>query len=97
MKIEFTRGGEKVSTDGWARDLSESGIGAFVGTEMFLEQLATVLIPLGPDRELAVPVKVVRILGTEYGFQFLALSSTQREQIRQLVATSRIIPYQPLA
>jgi len=97
VKIEVTRSGEKVVTGGWARDLSESGMGAFVGTELFLEEMATVRIPLGPDLELAVPARVVRSLGTEYGFQFLALSPTQRDQIRRLLAPTKIIPFQPLA
>jgi hypothetical protein len=96
VKIEVTRRGEKVVTDGWARDLSESGMGAFVGTELFVDEVATVRIPLGRDLELAVPTRVVRSLGTEYGFQFLALSSTQREQIRRLLQPSKVIPYQPV-
>jgi hypothetical protein len=32
-------------------------------------------------------------VGTEYGFQFTALSGKQRDQIRGLLAATKVIPY----
>jgi hypothetical protein len=95
VKIEVVRGEEKIVTDGWARDLSESGMGAFVGTELFLGERVTIRIPLGNDVELAVPAQIARNLGTEYGFQFVALSRTQRDQIGTILAASKALPYSP--
>jgi hypothetical protein len=44
---------------------------------------------------LLIPAQVTRKVGTEYGFQFTALSPMQRDQIRSVLATSRIIPFAP--
>jgi hypothetical protein len=98
IKIEVRRGQEVVATEGWTRDLSESGLGAFVGAELQLGEVATVTIPLGGgDRQIVVPAKVSRNLGTQYGFQFTALSSVQREQIRKVLEKSKTIPYSTMA
>ena len=45
----------------------------------------TLEIPLAHSAKLMVPAKVARCLGTQYGFQFTALSAEQREQIRSVV------------
>jgi len=95
VKIEIKRGQEIVSTEGWARDLSESGMGAFVGFEMFVGEHTTLRIPLSRHVELVVPATVTRNLGTEYGFQFTALSGPQRDHIRKALAASKVIPYVP--
>ena len=92
VKIELEREGEKRSTEGWARDLSESGLGAFVGTELFLGELATLRVPLPNGTELVIPAKIIRSRGTEYGFQFTALSRQQRDEIGAILATSKVIP-----
>jgi hypothetical protein len=39
-----------------------------------------------------IPAKVVRALGTEYGFQFTALSAEQRRQIRAALKERPAIP-----
>jgi hypothetical protein len=39
-----------------------------------------------------IPAKVVRALGTEYGFQFTALSAEQRRQIRETLEERPAIP-----
>lgn len=92
VKIEVVRERETRSMAGWARDLSESGLGAFVGAKLFRGELATVRIPLRNEIELVIPARITRNLGTEYGFQFTALSRKQREQIRSVLAVSKIIP-----
>ena len=93
VKIEVVRDRETRVKDGWARDLSESGMGAFVGTELILGELATLKIPLRNAGELVIPARVSRNVGTEYGFQFTALSGKQRDQIRALLAATKVIPY----
>jgi hypothetical protein len=86
VKIEVTREQGKSLTEGWARDLSESGMGAFVGAQLIVGELATLRIPL-PDRgELVIPARITRNFGTEYGFQFTALSRQQRDQINRVLA-----------
>jgi PilZ domain len=95
VKIEVIRDGQTRLIEGWARDLSESGLGAFVGTELVSGELAMLRIPLNNEMALVIPGKVVRNLGTEYGFQFTALSRKQRDQIRSVLAAKRIIPYLP--
>lgn len=95
VKIEIVRGSGTIFTEAWARDLSESGLGAFAGLELFVGELATLRIPLREGVEITVPARVSRNLGTEYGFQFTALSGTQRDQIRKTLATSKMIPYSP--
>jgi len=71
--------------EGWARDLSESGLGAFVGQALELGEIVTLDIPVAAAESVAVEAEVVRCLGTEYGFQFITLSPTQRSQIRDAV------------
>jgi len=41
----------------------------------------------------AIPAQVVRALGTEYGFQFTALSLEQRMQIQATLKSHPVIPY----
>ena len=95
VKIEVVRGAEKLVTDGWARNLSESGLGAFVGTELRVGELATLRVPLHAELELVVPATITRSLGTEYGFQFTALSREQRDEIRHILKVSKLIAYSP--
>jgi hypothetical protein len=95
FKIRIERPEGPLETEGWSRDLSESGLGAFVATPINPGESATLRIPLGHGAELVIPTKVTRILGTQYGFQFMALSSEQRDQILHAVAGKKAIAYQP--
>lgn len=94
FKIQIDRPQGPVATEGWARDISESGVGAFVATPLEMGESATLRVPLAKGVELVVPAKVTRILGTQYGFQFQALSAQQRDQILRAVAGKRAMPYQ---
>jgi hypothetical protein len=96
FKIEIDRLEGTLVTEGWARDLSESGMGAFVATELVVGELAKLRIPLPDGVELVVPARVSRSLGTQYGFQFTALSLTQRKEILRVLGKSRAIPYIPI-
>jgi hypothetical protein len=94
-KIRIERPDGPLETEGWVRDISESGVGAFVATPINSGEIATLRIPIGTGRELVVPAKVTRILGTQYGFQFTALSAEQRDDIQHAIAGKKAIPYQP--
>lgn len=95
FKIEIERLDETLVTEGWARDLSESGLAAFVATELAMGERATLRIPLSNGVELVIPARVARCLGTQYGFQFTALSLTQRKEILRVLAQRKAIPYIP--
>ena len=94
FKIQIDRPQGPLSTEGWARDISESGIGAFVATPLEMGESATLRVPLAKGVELVVPAKVTRILGTQYGFQFQALSAQQRDEILRAVAGKKAMTYQ---
>ena len=82
VRIRLQRGSQKLSLQGWVRNLSESGLGAFVAEALVLGELVTLELPLPDSSKQVIPAQVVRALGTEYGFQFTALSAEQRQQIR---------------
>jgi hypothetical protein len=92
IQIRLERDSQKLSLQGWARDLSESGLGAFVAEALIRGEFVTLEIPMPPSEKQAIPAKVIRTLGTEYGFQFTALSAEQRRQIRTTLQGRPAIP-----
>lgn len=94
IQIRLDRDGEKFSLPGWARDLSESGLSAFAAEALALGELVTLEIPLSDSGQITIPSKVSRALGTEYGFQFTALSAEQRGLIRKALKGHAIIPFE---
>ncbi len=93
IQIRLERGNQKVNLQGWARDLSESGLGAFVADSLMLGESVTLEIPLPGSDKLIIPAIVIRAVGTEYGFRFTALSAEQRRQMRAAVKGRPTIPY----
>jgi len=93
IRIRFERDYEKFNLPGWARNLSETGLGGFVAEPLTLGTLVTLEIPLSESDQQMIPAKVVRALGTEYGFQFTALSAEQRRQIQATLRGRPPIPY----
>ncbi len=93
IQIRLQRDSRKLSLQGWARNLSESGLAGFVAEALTLGELVTLEIPLPDSGKQVIPAKVVRALGTEYGFQFTALSAEQRQQIRATLKERPTIPY----
>jgi len=75
------------------RDLSESGLGAYVADALFLGEFVTLEIPMPDSQKQIIPAQVVRTVGTEYGFQFTALSPEQRGRIRATLDTRPAIPF----
>ena len=93
IRIRLERDSRKLGLQGWARNLSESGLGAFVAEPLTLGELVTLEVPLRDFNKQAIPARVVRALGTEYGFQFTALSAEQRRQIQATLEGHPVIPY----
>jgi hypothetical protein len=85
--------GERLSLPCWVRNLSESGLGAFVAGVLTLDESVTLEMPLPESDKLVIPAKVVRALGTDYGFQFTALSAEQRTLIRAMLKGQPVIPH----
>jgi hypothetical protein len=94
--IRFVRGEQKFSAQGWARDLSESGLAAFVAERLELGEVVTLQLPLGEIGKETIAAKVSRKLGTQYGFQFTALSAKQRRAIQAVLKVQKEIPYHPV-
>jgi hypothetical protein len=85
IRISLQRGSEDLGMEGWARDISETGLSAFTARGLTVGELVTLEIPLALSSRVRIPAKVVRCLGTQYGFQFTALSPNQRAEIRSAV------------
>jgi hypothetical protein len=90
-QIRLERDQRKLSLQGWVRDLSESGLRAFVAEPLLMGESVVLEVPLANDKQV-IPAKVVRVLGTEYGFQFVALSAEQRGQIQATLKGCPAIP-----
>jgi len=85
FRISLQRNGQPVVVEGWARDISESGLGAFVGQAINPGEVVTVMLPIPGLEKASLQAKVARVVGTEYGFQFLTLSPSQRSHIQALI------------
>jgi PilZ domain len=82
IDIRLQRGEKALILLGWARDLSESGLRAFVADPLEKGESVICEIPLSGNDKQVIPAKVVRSLGTDYGFEFTALSAEQRDHIQ---------------
>lgn len=76
--IRFSRGVHNYSVRGWARDLSESELGALLAEQLVIGEHVTLSIVLTSTQKEKIPAQVMRQVGTQYGFQFTALSFKQR-------------------
>lgn len=85
IRIRLQRASQNLTMEGWARDISETGISAFVAQGLVVGEFVTLEIPLASSSWHSIPAKVARCMGTQYGFQFTALSHAQRENIRLVV------------
>ena len=93
IRICVERSPQNLVMDGWARDISETGLCAFVAHGLILREDVTLEIRLSPAEKLTIPARVVRSLGTQYGFQFRALSADQRAEILSTVKGRREVPF----
>ena len=90
--IRCQRGNRNISVHGWVRDLSESGLGAFVADQLVVGENVTLLLSLSTSGKEEIPARVSRQLGTQYGFQFLALSNKQRRAIQIALSGEPVTP-----
>jgi len=91
--IHFRRDGVNFAVQGWTRDLSETGLGAFIAEALTVGELVTLEIPLLAAGRKEIPAQVSVRLGTRYGFQFTALSTEQRIDIQTALKVQPVIPY----
>jgi PilZ domain len=82
-----------MAVHGWVRDLSVSGLGAFVAEQLLVGETVTLLLSLPTSGKQEIPARVARQLGTQYGFQFTGLSKEQRAAIRAALGRQPAIPY----
>ena len=92
IDIRLLRGQQEMNLQGWARDLSESGLRAFVADPLEKGKSVVFVIPLSDIDKQVIPAKVVRALGTDYGFEFTALSSEQRAHIQTVLTKCPALP-----
>jgi hypothetical protein len=85
IQILLERDGQSLTVQGWTRNLSESGVNAFVARSQSLGEFVMLEIPFPEAASRDIPAQGVRALGTEYGFQFTALSIEQHQQIQTAV------------
>ena len=93
IRIRLQRDTQRLTLEGWSRDLSESRLGAFVAQALVLGEFVTLEIPLPGSDKQVIPTKIARALGTEYGFQFTALSAEHPTRIRATLKGHPAIPY----
>jgi hypothetical protein len=82
--IRFRRGNRNMAAHGWVRDLSESGLGAFVAEPLVVGETVSLLLSLPTFGKEEIPTRVALQLGTQWGFQFTALSHEQRAAMQAL-------------
>jgi PilZ domain len=92
IDIRLQRGEQKLNLQGWARDLSESGLRAFVADTLVKGEFVVFEIPLSDINKQVIHAKVVRSLGTDYGFEFTALSAEQRNHIQDVLRKCPALP-----
>jgi|SRR4051812_31002796 hypothetical protein len=91
IQVRLCRDNQNRTVTGWARDLSEGGLGAFVAEELILGELVVLLVPLAQSSKEEFAACVTRQVGTQYGFQFTALSAEQRQAIRSAMKRQPVV------
>jgi len=92
IDIRLQRGTQELNLQDWARDLSESGLHAFVAEPIEKGESVVFELPLSDIDKQVIPAKVVRALGSDYGFEFTALSSEQRSHIQTVQTKCPALP-----
>jgi hypothetical protein len=88
VSVHTFRSGEDISFWGRSTELGEDGIGATLTGELEPGEVVSMelLLPMAP-----FPIKFRALVryrdGLRHGFEFLALSAAQREEIRRVCAT----------
>ncbi len=90
IRVRVIRDNKEVMLLAWARDISESGLGAFVAESLNLHEDVFLYLPLESCAD-GISARVVRASGSQCGFQFTTLSSTQRREILEAVKAQPIV------
>ncbi len=92
IRIRLQRNSQELWVGGWARDISESGIGAFVAEELVQGEQVDLEVPFADNVLLNLQARVSRNLGTQYGLMFTAVSPDQRRHIQAAMAEKPPLP-----
>jgi hypothetical protein len=90
IRLRVIRDNKEVMLLAWARDISESGLAAFVAEPLHLQETVLLYLPLESAGD-GISAKVVRASGSQCGFQFTTLSATQRSEILEAVKKRPIV------
>jgi len=71
--IRFRRGNRNMVAHGWVRDLSESGLGAFVAEPLVVGENVSLLFSLPTFGKEEIPARIARQRGTQYGLSVYGL------------------------
>jgi len=82
VRIGITKGEEPTYFEGRGVDLAEGGLGVATGAKLQIGDTVHLQIPFNPN-PLRLPARVCYQYGPEYGFEFVALGTTEREYIRE--------------
>jgi c-di-GMP-binding flagellar brake protein YcgR len=84
LLVTEARQGSTRAVQGRIRDLSEGGVGCFVAGDLEPGQIVVVEFPLPKGRQdLVLRARVLRHAASHYGFEFLQVSPTVLEEIRE--------------
>jgi PilZ domain len=90
--IRLCRDQRTWAVSGWTRDLIEGGLGAFVAEKLEVGERVVLLVELPALGKQEIAARVARHVGTQYGFQFTALSSEQRSAIQMVLQGQSAVP-----
>lgn len=80
------RGGMPTRFTGWCRDVGEGGLGAALEAFLEIDEVVALDVPAFYVGEPLRAHACVRYRnGNYYGFEFVTLSASEREHIRQLI------------
>jgi hypothetical protein len=82
VKIGIMKDDPPIYLEGKGVDLAEGGAGVTTAARLEVGDTVHLQIPLIP-RPLHLPARVCYRYGSEYGFEFVALGSSERDYIRE--------------
>ena len=85
LKISTTVAGARKLIPGYARDISDSGLAAFIPAQLPLGHLVEIEFSLPRSSQNVIARAVVRTVNKfHYGLEFIALEEAAREQLRNV-------------
>ena len=85
LKISTTMAGVRKLIPGYARNISDSGMGAFIPAQLPLGHTVEIEFSLPRSSQNVMARAIVRAVNKfHYGLEFVALEETAREQLRNI-------------